>query len=95
MDLDYRAPRGFGGQYEQEARNLGELLRITIAIGGLVLGGTVLASPLLQDAAERYSENRPYGIDRMLTGSIDQPGRTYTIRRSVLSAEVQRVPHRP
>ena len=54
-----------------------------LLFGAIALSLSVLAAPLLNDAANRYAENRALGIDRVMTGSIEK-SKTYTVRKSVL-----------
>lgn len=54
-----------------------------LLFGAIALSLSVLAAPLLNNAANRYAENRALGIDRVMTGSIEK-SKTYTVRKSVL-----------
>ena len=62
----------------------------SLLFGTIAVVLAVLAAPLLQNSATNLAMNGlPAGLDRTLTGSVSRPDtvRTYTISRSVLSAE--------
>ncbi len=65
-------------------------IRTTLWIGAVALGVAVLSAPLLDNASKTYAENRAFGIDRVLTGSIKNSKR-YTVRRSVLQQGETRI----
>lgn len=66
------------------ANNKGNItVQSALLFGAVALSLSVLAAPLLNDAADRYAENRALGIDRVMTGSIEK-SKTYTVRKSVL-----------
>ena len=46
----------------------------------------LMSAPLLDKASQQYAENRAFGIDRVVTGSVDKTKR-YTIRKSVLDPD--------
>ena len=58
-------------------------IRTTMWLGAVGLGLAVLVAPLLDSASRKYAENKSFGIDRVLTGSIGNSKR-YTVRKSVL-----------
>lgn len=60
-------------------------VRNALVFAGAGVALAILGAPLLQNATDRYAGNG-YGIDRVMTGSIDRPAR-YTVRRSVLNNE--------
>lgn len=64
-------------------RNGNITVQSALLFGAVALSLSVLAAPLLNDAADRYAENRALGIDRVMTGSIEK-SKTYTVRKSVL-----------
>ena len=64
-------------------RNGNITVQSALLVGAVALSLSVLAAPLLNDAADRYAENRALGIDRVMTGSIEK-SKTYTVRKSVL-----------
>lgn len=51
--------------------------------GAIAMAVSVLAAPKLHDAVDLYAENRAFGIDRVMTGSVKQT-KQYTVRKSVL-----------
>ena len=67
-------------------------LQIAILCSAIVVVFAMFVSPRLNDAAIEYVDNRNYGVDTVVTGSIDQsegtnevaPVKRYTIRKSVL-----------
>lgn len=71
--------------------NRGETpIRTTMWLGAVGLGLAVLAAPLLDSASRKYAENRAFGIDRVLTGSVGNSKR-YTVRKSVLQSGETRI----
>ena len=76
------------GETPKEA--FGIAMRFALVFGAIALGAAVLTAPLMQNAADLYAENRGFGIDRVLTGSIDKPER-YTVRKSVLTQRTERI----
>ena len=60
-------------------------VRNALMFAGVGVALAILGAPLMQSASDRYASSG-YGIDRMMTGSIDKPAR-YTVRRSVLGGE--------
>jgi len=73
--------RRFAALWENRAGNI--TVQSALLFGAVALSLSVLAAPLLNEAANRHAENRALGIDRVVTGSIEK-SRTYTIRKSVL-----------
>lgn len=61
----------------------GHSVGIALFFGAVAVATALIATPFLDRAAVQYAENRAFGIDRVMTGSVDQP-RRYTVRRSVL-----------
>ena len=67
-------------------------LQLAILCSAIVVIFAIYASPRLNDAVIEYVDNRHYGVDTVVTGSIDQsegtnevaPIKRYTIRKSVL-----------
>ena len=67
--------------------NSGETtIRMALLLGGVAIAAAVVSAPLLDRASQTYAENGAFGIDRVLTGSIEKSKR-YTIRKSVLEEE--------
>ena len=60
----------------------GQSLQLAVFFSAVALAAALLSAPLLDRAAETYAENRAFGIDRVITGSVE--GKRYTIRKSVL-----------
>lgn len=48
----------------------------------------LVSTPFLDKAAKEYAENRSFGIDQVITGSVDETKR-YTIRKSVLDKKTE------
>jgi len=64
-------------------------VRNALMFAGAGVALAILGAPLMQGASDRYANNG-YGIDRVMTGSINKPAR-YTVRRSVLGGEELRL----
>lgn len=60
-------------------------VRTAVLFCAAAMAAAVLAAPLLEFAAERHARNGGFGVDRVVTGSVD--ANTYIVRRSVLSKE--------
>ncbi len=58
-------------------------IQMTLLVGGVALAVSVLAAPLLDSASKRFASSGAYGVDQILTGSINKK-RRYTVRKSVL-----------
>ena len=65
-------------------------IRTTLWLGAVALGVAVLAAPVLERASRTYADARSYGIDNVLTGSINKTKR-YTVRKSVLQPGQSRI----
>lgn len=63
-------------------------LKMALLLGAIALAFSVLAAPMLETASVNYAENKSYGIDRVLTGSINGAKR-YRVRKSVLDQNIQ------
>ena len=61
-------------------------IRMALLLGGVAIAVSVVAAPLLESASQSYADNKSFGIDRILTGSINDAKR-YTIRKSVLQED--------
>jgi len=61
----------------------GATLQSAMLFGAVAMALSVLAAPQLKSAADSYAENKAFGIDRVMTGSI-KPAKQYTVRKSVL-----------
>ena len=67
-------------------------LQLAILCSLVVVGFAIYASPRLNNVAIEYVDNQKYGVDTVVTGSIDNssgteqvvPVKRYTIRKSVL-----------
>ncbi len=67
-------------------------LQLAILCSAVVVVIAIAASPKLNEAAIEYVDNKHYGVDRVVTGSVVNsagtndvvPVKRYTIRKSVL-----------
>lgn len=66
------------------------MLQIALLFGAIGVAVALLATPALDSAAKRYASSE-YGIDETVTGAISGNNNKYIIRRSVLSADPQRI----
>ncbi len=66
-------------------------VKTALLFGAVAVAISVLAAPALQNATKLYAENRAFGIDQVMTGSVKKPKR-YIVRKSVLSGDAERVP---
>ena len=64
----------------------GASVQAALLFGAVAMALAVLAAPMLQSATEFYAENRAFGIDRVMTGSIAK-GKRHTVRHSVLDVQ--------
>lgn len=64
----------------------GASVQAALLFGAVAMALAVLAAPMLQSATAFYAENRAFGIDRVMTGSIEK-GKRHTVRHSVLDAK--------
>lgn len=64
----------------------GATLHTALLFGAVAMALSVLVAPQLKNAADIYAQNKALGIDRVMTGSIQnkEDTKTYTIRKSVL-----------
>lgn len=58
-------------------------IQLAAFFGALAILIAMIGAPILDDASRSYAENRAFGIDRVITGSVEKSNR-YTIRKSVL-----------
>jgi len=65
-------------------------LKTVLLFSSVALALSVLAAPVLQQASEKYAQNKAFGIDHVLTGSVKKSNR-YVVRKSVLSQKEQRL----
>lgn len=68
----------------------GMTLRAVAMFGIAAAVVSVLAASALQDYSEQYAENQSYGVDRVMTGSINKTKR-YTVHKSVLTKTPVRI----
>lgn len=66
----------------------GHSVQMAIFLSALALATALIAPPFLDKAAKTYADNRSFGIDTVITGSIDRAERK-TLRRSVLDDGAQ------
>ena len=64
------------------------MVKMSLMIGGAILGLALVAAPMLDKNAKQIAENRAYGIDPTTTASVSKPKR-YTLRKSVLSGKMK------
>lgn len=64
----------------------GNSVQMAVFLAGLALATALIAPPFLDKAAKTYADNRAFGIDTVITGSIEKSERK-TIRRSVLDGD--------
>ena len=57
-------------------------LRTALLLSGIALLLAVVSAPMLDKASKTYAENRAFGIDRVMTGSV-QKGERKTVRKSI------------
>ena len=69
----------------------GTTMRIALLFGAVGIAFSVLATPFLQTASQQYAAAGGYGVDTVVTGSINSPKKRYTIRKSVLNPNEQRI----
>lgn len=67
----------------------GASVQAAMLFGAIGMAMAVLAAPMLQGAVDYYAENRAFGIDRVMTGSVEK-GNRYTVRKSVLDSQGQK-----
>lgn len=73
----------------------GAALRFSLLFGVAAIALALLVTPQLKKAADNYAENKALGIDRTLTGSVDDDQgqerkpriKIYHIRKSVLDQQ--------
>ncbi len=66
----------------------GHSVQMAVFLAGLALATALIAPPFLDKAAKTYADNRAFGIDTVITGSIEKAERR-TIRRSVLDGDAE------
>ena len=64
------------------------MVKMTLMVGGAILGLTLIATPMLDRTSKEIAENRAYGIDPTTTASVSAPKR-YTLRKSVLGGKLE------
>ncbi len=62
----------------------GASVQAAMLFGAIGMAMAVLAAPMLQGAVDYYADNRAFGLDRVMTGSVEK-GDRYTVRKSVLN----------
>ena len=68
----------FGGSQSGETS-----VQLAAFFGALAILVALIGTPYLDKAAKSYAENKAFGIDRVITGSVNKSKR-YTVRKSVL-----------
>jgi hypothetical protein len=61
----------------------GHSVGMALFIAAIAVATALIAPPFLNGAADRYADNRAFGIDTVITGSVEKAKR-HTIRKSVL-----------
>ncbi len=64
-------------------QSAGHSLQFAIFLSAMAVVLALVGVPLLDKAAEEYADNKSFGIDRVITSSVEKLERT-TIRKSVL-----------
>ncbi len=64
----------------------GASVQAAMLFGAIGMAMAVLAAPMLQGAVDYYADNRAFGLDRVMTGSVEK-GNRYTVRKSVLAED--------
>ena len=64
-------------------------VQLAAFFGALAVLVALVSTPFLDKASQSYAENRSFGIDQVVTGSVKKAKR-YTIRKSVLDKPQQR-----
>ena len=58
-------------------------IQLAAFFGALAVLVALVSTPFLDQASKSYAENKAFGIDQVVTGSVKKTKR-YTIRKSVL-----------
>lgn len=61
----------------------GHTFQFAVFLSGVAILFALFGVPMIDRAAEEYAENRSFGIDRVITSSVEKLERT-TVRKSVL-----------
>ena len=61
-------------------------IKMAAFFGALAVVVALVGAPMLDKASKEYADNRAFGIDQVITGSIEKSKR-YTIRKSVLDTK--------
>lgn len=61
----------------------GQSVQWTAFLGAVAIATALIVPPILDNAAKTYADNRAFGIDRVITGSVEE-SRRYTVRKSIL-----------
>jgi len=64
----------------------GHTFQFAVFFGALAIVLAVVGVPILDKAAEEYAENRSFGIDQVITSSIEKSKRR-SVRKSVLDPQ--------
>lgn len=71
-----------------EDRSGESMVKMSLMIGGAILGLALVATPMLDKTTKQFAENRSYGIDPTTTASVSKTKR-YTLRKSVLGGKLE------
>ncbi len=61
----------------------GQSVHMAMFLSAVALAVALLGVPMLDRAAQVYADNKAFGIDQVITSSVDRTKR-YTVRKSVL-----------
>ena len=75
------AVKTFGGDRSGQST-----VQMAAFFGALAVVVALVGAPLLDKASKEYADNRAFGIDQVITGSIEKSKR-YTVRKSVLDPQ--------
>ncbi|MEM7213925.1 MAG: hypothetical protein AAF423_00175 [Pseudomonadota bacterium] len=64
-------------------------LQLTAFFSALAVVVALMGAPVLEKASQEYAENRSFGIDQTITGSVNKAKR-YTIRKSILDEQPEK-----
>lgn len=66
-------------------------IKTGLMLGAIAMTLSVLTAPIIDNVSQTYADNTAFGIDRLMTGSIEAKKERYIIRKSVLSRKDERI----
>ena len=66
-------------------------IKTGLMLGAIAMTLSVLTAPIIDNVSQTYADNTAFGIDRLMTGSIEPKKERYIIRKSVLSRKDERI----